>query len=487
MGLEDKIDKILDKLEENEKRLDSLEKQVSHSGIKTQSPLMEEEKKEVGALSNEEDKMAMILNKLEATERRLEALKKGGGDGSKEPSGNGGSFFNKHNDFLRVQNKWLVLIFVAVLAVMAFLVYTYAFAGVSGSSVLAPTLNAGASGQFFLGPTGSQLGTTYTKGLSNLGSQLAKVGQEQLSGSIVKQPYGCQGSSFLANKTVCPSGYAPSPGYYILEFGSNYDVIPIKVPSNLSAPSVSEGGKPTFVYMGAQGCPFCAQMRWALAVALSQFGNFSRLYYDRSATNDWNVPTLMFNFSKPIFNVSTHQNPFKGAPYGDSFPTPFYEGAYYASKYINFEPADEAGGSFIINVTGLSQLNSHVFFNAFTAGTRGYNGSSADGFGITNMAVGGVPFFDINNQYVFDGSILNAGTILDSSIGSTYPQYSTHQGILSSIQNPASGSFGETVLGAANILTAQVCEVINNTAPVCSLSYISGLEKMLAPLSAVQA
>ena len=297
------------------------------------------------------------------------------------------------------------------------------------------------------------------------------MAQEQLNSTIECVPAG-------------NSSNGPNPAYCVLLIGNtNYDIIPIKVGGNstvkingsskLNLPLLTYKGKPTFVYIGAQGCPFCAGMRWAIIIALSRFGNFSNLFYDRSATVDGNVPTFTFDYNANLFYDSVSKSG-SGAPYGDSNPTPFFVGAYYNSSYLNFIPLDETGSSFLVNLTGIAEVSPFVFNNVVLS-SQAF--SSYHGFGIYNFLAGGVPFFDINNQYVFDGASLNAGTYLSSS--GLNPAYSTHQGMLSSIESPSSGSFGQTVLGAANILTAQICETLNNTAPVCSLSYISGLETKL--------
>jgi hypothetical protein len=265
---------------------------------------------------------------------------------------------------------------------------------------------------------------------------------------------------------------------------NDYNIIPIPVAKNASVPTLSNNGKPTFVYIGAQGCPFCAQQRWAFAVALSRFGNFSSLFYDKSATDDGNVPTFMFNFSTAVYNEATSQLPVNNGPYGDSNPTPFFSGTLFSSQYINFEAFDQAGGSFLTNISGINALSPNIYTNVYEEGNAGINvpsGSSvpneSKGFGIKNFWIGGVPFFDINNQYVFDGATIDP--VIFNSNGALLSQYSTHSDLLNSIENPTQNSFGETVLGAANILTAEICSTINNTAPVCKLSYISGLQNII--------
>ena len=54
-------------------------------------------------------------------------------------------------------------------------------------------------------------------------------------------------------------------------------------------------GKPSVVYIGALSCVFCAENRWAMALALSRFGNFTALYKGYSSLGDYDVPTLFWN------------------------------------------------------------------------------------------------------------------------------------------------------------------------------------------------
>ena len=423
------------------------------------------------------------LERLRKENERLKELQKLREENKRLSEGLSNGENRGKNEKIKFSSKIAIPIIAGVAAVVIVLVVLifgfHIFSSSVGVSSLKPSVNPSASGAFFLGPDGKSLGSTYINGLADLSSQLAQVGAEQVAGSLQYEP-----------PTKTSNG--PSPGYYVLVYGSgsgqNYDIIPITVPSNISKnKSISSDGKPTFVYIGAQGCPYCAGMRWAITIALSRFGNFSKLFYDRSATNDANVPTLMFNFSQTLFNQATSDPSINGqVPYGDENPEPFQTGAYYASKYINFEPFDEYGGSFLINTTGIGQISPTIYNNVYLEGmngvkTSGQTVTSANGFNITNFFVGGVPFFDINNQYVFDGANINAGTYLTSS--GLNPAYSTHQDMLNSIENPTSGSFGQTVLGSANILTAQICTVINNTAPVCSLSYIQSLQKEISSLN----
>ena len=435
---------------------------------------LKENKAETNSNPNDDE-----LDRLRKENERLKEIQRIKEENKKLKSSNPPSFQKGQTKSTHHFVPFIVVGLAVIVVVLLVLVFGFHVLSSSSVSSLKPSVNAGASGAFFLGPDGESLGSTYINGLSDLSAQLAQVGAQQVAGSIQYE------------KPATTSN-GPSPGYYVLVYGSssseNYDIIPITVPSNFSNYSISQNGKPTFAYIGAQGCPFCAGQRWAFIIALSRFGNFTKLFYDRSATSDANVPTIMFNFSSALFSEATSQPAIDSgsAPYGDGNPEPFVSGAYYTSKYINFEPMDELGGSFLVNTTGIAQISPLIYNNAYSKGQYHLNASSnavssAHGFGITNFFVGGVPFFDINNQYVFDGEIANAGTYLSSS--GLNPAYSTHADILNSIENPTGGSLGQTELGAANILTAQICSTINNSAPVCSLSYISELEKTITSLN----
>ena len=73
------------------------------------------------------------------------------------------------------------------------------------------------------------------------------------------------------------------------------------------------GGRPELLYVGAEYCPYCAAERWALTVALSQFGTFSGLKVVHSSPND---------------------------PAGPDTPTLSFVGAHYTSRWVDFVPVE---------------------------------------------------------------------------------------------------------------------------------------------------
>ena len=86
------------------------------------------------------------------------------------------------------------------------------------------------------------------------------------------------------------------------------------------SPPVLNGptGKPEFLYIGAEYCPFCAAQRWAVVVALSRFGTFSQLYQTTSSSTDSYPSTPTFTFDPKL-----------------------YKAPLYTSQYVDFVPVEE--------------------------------------------------------------------------------------------------------------------------------------------------
>ena len=88
------------------------------------------------------------------------------------------------------------------------------------------------------------------------------------------------------------------------------------------APLEVANGKPSVIYLGAISCVYCGENRWAMALALGQFGSFSELFKGYSAFSDANVPTLYW--APAEYNLS------QGVVFGN----------FYTSKYVNFLSID---------------------------------------------------------------------------------------------------------------------------------------------------
>lgn len=62
--------------------------------------------------------------------------------------------------------------------------------------------------------------------------------------------------------------------------------------NDTAATPLFTNNKLTIVYVGAEFCPYCAMERWAIVMALEQYGNFSNL--SQITSSEDNVPTYTF-------------------------------------------------------------------------------------------------------------------------------------------------------------------------------------------------
>jgi hypothetical protein len=161
-------------------------------------------------------------------------------------------------------------------------------------------------------------------------------------------------------------------------------------------------GKPEFLYIGAEYCPFCAAERWSMVLALSRFGTFSGLALTSSTGNDVypNTPTFTFR------------------------------NASYQSNYLTLttvETEDQQGHQLQTPTAAEQQL-----LQRYDSG-------------------GSIPFLLIGGKYTETGS----GYQPDALSGKSWQQ------IAADLNNPSSGSTRATV-GEANALTAAICQVTGN-------------------------
>ncbi|MDE1869946.1 MAG: DUF929 family protein [Candidatus Micrarchaeota archaeon] len=193
-------------------------------------------------------------------------------------------------------------------------------------------------------------------------------------------------------------------------------------PKKITAPALTSNGKPQILYIGAEYCPYCAAERWPMIIALSRFGTFSNLHFMTSSSTDYAPSTPTFTF----YNSS------------------------YQSSYIAFTPVETLTNK-LVNGTypplqTLSGSQSNIE-NAFDSG-------------------GGIPFIDFANMSIVSGSTY-APTALQ---GMNWTQ------IIAQFNNTNS-TVSQSILGSANLLTAQICKATNNTpSSVCSQSYIKKIE-----------
>jgi thiol-disulfide isomerase/thioredoxin len=186
-------------------------------------------------------------------------------------------------------------------------------------------------------------------------------------------------------------------------------------------------GKPIFLYVGAEYCPYCAAERWSMVIALSRFGTFSNLHIISSADAPEVFPDT------PTFS--------------------FYQSTY-TSQYLTFQSVEMQDR----NEKSLESLTSaqNAIFTKYDAPPY-------------TQSAGSFPFVDIGNQYVAIG----AGYQNDVLTGSDW------NSIASALNNPNS-PVTQSIVGNANYLTAAICQVTGNKpANVCTAAPIPTLEQAI--------
>lgn len=200
-------------------------------------------------------------------------------------------------------------------------------------------------------------------------------------------------------------------------------------------PALSVGGKPQFVYLGGEFCPYCAAMRWSLVSALSRFGTFSGLKVTASGSADGNIPTFSFL------------------------------GSTYSSPYLVFSPYEQTDR--------LQNLLMTVPTNVEKLYTT-YDGTGTSGT-IYSTSGAGIPFLDVANRYVSAGDPPYLSAFFNNDTGPLVNGGPGTLAIAQAVHNPTSavgkaiGATGFTVM--SNYLAAAVCNVDGaKPASVCTSS-----------------
>ncbi len=208
-------------------------------------------------------------------------------------------------------------------------------------------------------------------------------------------------------------------------------------------------GKPSVIYLGSITCVFCGENRWAMALALGRFGNFSSLYTGYSSLGDSDVPTIYWAPSH--YNIS-------GIDLG----------SFYSSNYINFIPFESTdpitAGFDLQPISQMQQIvnqsGNNVYMKAFDyiVQINNFQGTPWTIWGTSQ--VGGADAVDFGNSTA------------------TAPQPFadwTHAQVFSLLRNPNS-QFAWTEYAAADLYIAMTCASLNNTAGICQLPVISQIE-----------
>jgi len=191
--------------------------------------------------------------------------------------------------------------------------------------------------------------------------------------------------------------------------------------SAASGTTLTNAGKPEMLYIGAEFCPYCAAMRWSMAIALSRFGEFTTpLQGIHSSSTDTDPNTATLTFYK----------------------------TGYASKYLKFTPVE----NLTVSHSSLQSLTSEQ--NALWAkyepdpNTRGY------------------PFIDFGNKLILKGPIYDPKVLA----GKSWSQ-------IAAVLHDPSSPITQNVAGAANYVTGAICKMTNNQpSDVCSSPAVTAVQ-----------
>ena len=199
-------------------------------------------------------------------------------------------------------------------------------------------------------------------------------------------------------------------------------------PSGLPLKAISDtpltsAGKPEMLYIGAEFCPYCAAMRWSMAVAMSRFGTFGPFTGIHSSSTDYapNTATLTFLTQK------------------------------YTSPYFTFTAIEhqKVSRALLQPVTKAQQA----------LWTKYDNSAQGPGY----------PFIDFGNKVVLTGPLYDPLVLK----GLTWAQ------VASQLKDPNS-VVAKNVNGAANYLTAAICKMTSNKpGSVCTAGPIPAIEAKL--------
>jgi hypothetical protein len=197
-------------------------------------------------------------------------------------------------------------------------------------------------------------------------------------------------------------------------------------PKKITGDPLVFDGKPGLFYYGAEFCPYCATERWPVVVALSRFGTWSNLHTTTSASQDVYPNTATFSFY----------------------------GAKYSSPYLGFQAVE----------TTTNQMKNGNWeplqkpTDAQAALVSKYDGPN-----------GSIPFIDFGNKFMVSGATYNPQVLQGKSIDE-----------IASALGDTSTDVSKSVLGAANQVTAAVCEMTGGKpGSVCDAPAIKSLRATL--------
>jgi hypothetical protein len=228
-------------------------------------------------------------------------------------------------------------------------------------------------------------------------------------------------ASVVSDVTGVPAATLESVGSGSVPSYANSTYSPPPLNPISGSPPLVSNGKPEMLYIGAEFCPYCAAMRWAMAVALSRFGHFTtQLHGIHSSSSDVYPSTPTLTFYK----------------------------AGYTSPYFVFTPVENE------TITHAPLQNTTASQQALWQKYDSSDGSV------------GYPFIDFGNKVVIKAPLYSPGVLS----GLSWAQ------VASQLSNPSS-QVAKAIDGTANYISAAICKMTGNAdSAVCSSSAVSKLE-----------
>jgi hypothetical protein len=175
-------------------------------------------------------------------------------------------------------------------------------------------------------------------------------------------------------------------------------------------PLLATDGKPTVVFVSEESCPFCAAERWALTVALSQFGNWSQLGITKSSATD----------------------------------------IYPNTATLSFRAARYRSADLTVNTTELTDNVGHPLQPQTALDARLITSYDVPPYVNSVDQSGAVPFLDIGNQYILAGAQYNPQVLAGLSAAQ----------IASQLAIPSS-PVAQAIDGAAKLIIAAIDQVLH--------------------------
>ena len=243
--------------------------------------------------------------------------------------------------------------------------------------------------------------------------------------SLNKSPAkaGPAGGSALSASVLNDISTVPATTLATVGAGSTY----AKPLISINGSPLTANGKPEVLYIGAEFCPYCATERWAMAVALSRFGTFSGLHGIRSDPTDVfpNTPTLTFYKST------------------------------YTSKYVTFTPVEEETVSKAPLQKPTTEQNDLI--SKYDAPPY-----------VSQQNAGSIPFVDFGNKFMISGASYNPQVL----------QGKNWSEVAAALKDPSS-DIAKGADGAANLITAAICNLTHNQPASACTPAVQSLEKSL--------